>query len=381
MEEIRQFKSNLALTQEKYEQLLLEPSSGKCDEVIEYTEVMMDPDADDEDTYIILETTSPVQSPTRQIPAPSTSSASKPTTPPPPINRVFSSWDEEKVFLEEEMRSMGLLVCNLCKAESPDFAALRNHFQDVHQLPGYIFCCKQKFGAHTAHHHIQFHKTETVLEDDLSCDQCGKKFLARENLNKHQLQHTPLDKAKGLACDICGRLFRSRHNLRMHCQRHVPLAERDLSHTCHICGKGFDCKSNLSQHLKTHEKTESEECPICQGHFFNVKRHIQRLHTERKMEVCTVCGLKTARLASHMRHSHTDTGERYPCEVCGKEFRLPKQLRKHTLTHTGYRVKCHFCPHAATTSGNLVVHMKSHHPSEYQEWRIQRLKERKFKTL
>lgn len=404
LDEVRKLREKISATQSEFQlqiiadqQPVILPSTSKGEEVEEYIteEVTVEEEDDDDDdsgdgghglddsedevgmdaeSFIIEE---PEESPPQEPPPPpSTATASSATTK-SHLSIPETTTDPVRAGLEEEMHRMDLLICHLCKERLPTYPALNHHFQSVHDQTGYIFCCNQKFGPHTAHYHIKFH--QKTHPNDLP------KPLSLPVTRELKARATPVPRPKKNGtheCPECGKVMKSLYNLQLHLKTHVPMEERVKSHICDVCGKAFDNPRNLSQHLDTHKNNVSQQCPICHKYFFRVKRHIQKQHERvRKKEVCTICGQVTTRLAAHMKEIHTESDERYTCDICWKEFRKPKHLKKHYTIHLGIRLTCHFCPHQATNSGNLSVHMRAHHAAEYEEHKAKRNSEPRYKEI
>lgn len=284
--------------------------------------------------------------------------------------------DEDHVQMEEQevMRRLKLLICHLCQVDCATFDNLEQHFEQTHNLPASIVCCNRKFDEGTAHDHIRDHLNkfgQSESEADIVQDE-SQHFEQQTDRKEHD--------SKGFPCETCGRLFKQKSNLKIHEKTHIPLEQRDLSHICQMCDKAFAFYRNLKQHLKTHEKTMSEACPICGKHVFDVKRHERTVHQDRKKHRCHICGALVARLGHHIRMIHVESDTTHSCEECGKEFGSKRSLERHFLSHLGVKVACPFCPHEASLKSNLLVHVKSRHPDQYEEYRAQKASVPKFKV-
>uniref|UniRef100_F1L3H4 Polycomb protein PHO n=1 Tax=Ascaris suum TaxID=6253 RepID=F1L3H4_ASCSU len=97
--------------------------------------------------------------------------------------------------------------------------------------------------------HVVFHAPPSH-----KCAECGRAFVERSKLRRHQLVHTG---EKPFHCDFegCGKRFSLVFNLRTHQRLHLG----DKPFVCPRCEKAFAQSTNLKSHMKTHEKYESRE--------------------------------------------------------------------------------------------------------------------------
>eukprot|EP00092_Neocalanus_flemingeri_P018814 GFUD01020372.1.p1 GENE.GFUD01020372.1~~GFUD01020372.1.p1 ORF type:complete len:784 (-),score=155.93 GFUD01020372.1:88-2439(-) len=74
------------------------------------------------------------------------------------------------------------------------------------------------------------------------CDQCGKEFKKKENMEKHQLTHTDIT----FDCPVCMKKLRSNDALR----RHKKIHDGTNKISCDECGKIFTQGYDLTKHKK-----------------------------------------------------------------------------------------------------------------------------------
>ncbi|XP_026849033.1 transcription factor Ouib-like [Drosophila persimilis] len=133
------------------------------------------------------------------------------------------------------------------------------------------------------------------------CDQCGKWFKDKCNLNVHLKRHTGV---KQFECEECGRKELTMHLLSLHIRvKH----KGELPYTCKYCGQRFDnCIKRLN-----HERHHKE--------FPDIRPH-----------VCPVCGKAFQLKAALRRHEIVHTGEQpFHCETCDVFFNRKSSLQTH----------------------------------------------------
>ncbi|XP_066443120.1 oocyte zinc finger protein XlCOF7.1-like isoform X2 [Eleutherodactylus coqui] len=137
-----------------------------------------------------------------------------------------------------------------------------------------------------------------------SCSICGECFYSSEHFLQHQKSHF---KSDPLMCTDCGKLFMRKSGLSKH-QRVVHRG--DVALICASCGKGFACKSELSRHMA--------------------------VHSGQKPYTCTECGKCFSFKSALVRHQRIHTGDRLRyCPECGKGFSCNSELLRHQSVHHG----------------------------------------------
>ncbi|VBB33635.1 unnamed protein product [Acanthocheilonema viteae] len=107
-------------------------------------------------------------------------------------------------------------------------------------------------------------------------------------------------------CDVCGKRFRSRNDLRRHNREHTE------DHTkCNACEKAFKQLSHLNSHQITHGGETSYECNECDKEFSSRNRlkDDNRTHSDEKPHEYHTCGIAFRQYGNPKKHEFETTHE------------------------------------------------------------------------
>ena len=222
---------------------------------------------------------------------------------------------------------------------------------------------------------VAFMKSFQLLQNEnenrhkkYGCDDCGKEFNRKFNLERHiETVHLNMFK-KEHKCDICEKAFGRRDVL----QRHVLLIHLSpKKFKCQKCDMSFANKENLKRHFESnHHENRPHVCDQCGkafGHQCTLRVHMENVHENVKPFKCGICDKsfgQKGHLDRHVKAIHENSRPRPPvaklptensnlrkCETCGKEFtgRNSKQsFDKHQKMHENQikklqKIKCDIC--------------------------------------
>ncbi|XP_022216254.2 transcription factor Ouib-like [Drosophila obscura] len=164
-------------------------------------------------------------------------------------------------------------------------------------------------------------KRQNRVNQNYICDQCGKHFNDKGNLNLHLVRHTGIRKFQ---CPECSHKEYSQFLLKMHIRvKH----RKEAPYTCKYCDQHFVCSNKRYRHQRIHEGLKPERTD--------------------KPYACNFCPHRCNSMSNLRKHEVVHSGDRpFRCEICDVAFNRMSNLRTH------FRSKTHKKKTEETTNTN-----------------------------
>ncbi|XP_064649482.1 zinc finger protein 845-like isoform X2 [Lineus longissimus] len=279
-------------------------------------------------------------------------------------------------------------ICKTCGKSFAKKSTLTVH-EIGHVSEGKIYRCNicslGFFSCADCVRHEKIHAGEMPFA--CSHPQCGRGFMKKSALTKHEFSHSSV---KTYKCKHCGRGFRQRRNLHVHeqihtrekfncnqCEKvfntslklkvHLQIHKGEKPFICNICRKGFVKRTRLRDHMFVHTDQKPYLCrdPDCGRGFISrdLRRH-ERIHSVNNPFKCGTCGKQFMRQSHLVEHEgiHIPSQERaFPCLECDKRYFTARSLARHSTTHSEIKpFKCSFCSKGFTRKNHLTEHVRTH---------------------
>lgn len=231
--------------------------------------------------------------------------------------------------------------CNLCDKQYLKSSHLNMHIRVIHKDTNLeIQCdvegCDKVFRREQSfqYHKRLKHSEKTSDPQKWVCDECGKTFKCKWNLNQHKIRHAGVEHYP-FKCEQCPKSFVASKDFKAHTLRHAGIKNFE----CDFCGLKKTTMKELKIHLNYHTKEKQWQCTECPSMVFNsssnLSLHRKTVHYKIKDFTCQFCQQSFARKETLRYHEMTHTGEKpRECEVCGKRFIQLIALKTHIKTHS-----------------------------------------------
>ncbi|XP_063695648.1 gastrula zinc finger protein XlCGF64.1-like [Culicoides brevitarsis] len=151
----------------------------------------------------------------------------------------------------------GTFICGSCSVAFGTEGALDKHMRNMHTPMDQKTRYKCSFCMHTSTSQSRIQEHELGHSDEskwpFSCVTCGKRFVQKHSLERHQTIHLGI---KPFSCESCGQSFRLSYQLKAHLQTHQTDSK---PFQCMYCSKSYRDKTSFNKHVESHYVKNEEE--------------------------------------------------------------------------------------------------------------------------
>ncbi|XP_031626849.1 zinc finger protein 845-like, partial [Contarinia nasturtii] len=155
--------------------------------------------------------------------------------------QTFVNQHNLRMHMTVHDRNPDELTCNICGWEFKERGNLRQHMESHGNNKTNCNICNKVLSIRYMAEHLRIH----TGNKEHQCATCGKQFVSRERLKRHNLHHTAEPKFK---CDLCDKAYTRSDKLLYHRRSH----DQQMTHTCQKCNKGFLTHKSLRKHENQH---------------------------------------------------------------------------------------------------------------------------------
>ncbi|KAM6472559.1 uncharacterized protein PHA67_005712 isoform 2-T3 [Liasis olivaceus] len=306
-------------------------------------------------------------------------------------------------YCRERFTSKKLLDCH--QRGHTTEAGNKSSYSIVKQQNMKLFECLACKNSFKFKEDLLLHQKSHTAQQPHKRPECGKTFVRKELLVKHQNCHTTpknnhLKDKKEEKIESVSETVKKKDSTAPVSERtrflNIGLTRQQQDqvnlHKCQFCGKCLRFKSLLVDHERMHREARPYKCSQCSKSFLrkpvlmsHMMTHVRKAASKHPKKVKSLA-VDSALVDSGIFHTRGDSSEcpasrkivtrsfhrtqcprnqtrrtPYQCQYCGKSLSTSTILADHEKLHTGERpYKCHKCTESFIRKHHLIRHQESH---------------------